>query len=110
MAKRSAKESAKKKWSAKVTRESRALELEPKVFQKKNAAGIARSLKRSAEKSHARKASPFQSAMSMLSFYINRAGKGLSAGRKATLNEAKEKLRELYHKNAGQHEKARRAS
>ena len=111
MAEKGRKKSAKnKKWSAKVTRESHALDLEPNVFRKKSAVGVARSLKRSAERSRARKVSPFQSAMSMLNFYINRAGKGLSAGKRATLNGAKEELRELYHKNSRQHERARKAS
>jgi hypothetical protein len=58
--------------------------------------GIARSLKRSADRSQRRKASPFQSAMSMLTFYINRAGKGLSASQRVRLQAAKSELRTLY--------------
>ena len=68
---------SKRKWSAKVTRESNALDLENSVFKKKNPKAIARSLKRSAEHSHRRKSSPYRSAMSMLTFYINRGGKNL---------------------------------
>jgi hypothetical protein len=59
---------AKRRWSSQVTRESHALALEPAVFKKRGARAIARSLKRSAERSHARKSAPFRSAMSMLKF------------------------------------------
>jgi len=86
------------RWSARVTRESDALDLEPAVFRKRDAGAIARSLKRSAERSERRKASPFRSAMSMLTFYINRAGKNLSAQRVAVLEEAKDELRRLYRR------------
>lgn len=82
-------------WSAEVTRRSNALDLEPRVFQG-SPRTIAASLKRSAERSRRRKAEPFQSAMSMLNFYINRAGRGLSATRKASLERAKQELRKLY--------------
>jgi cob(I)alamin adenosyltransferase len=85
-----------KKWSGKVTRESHALDLENGVFKKRSAHDIARSLKRSAERSHARKSAPLRSAMSMLTFYINRAGKNMSAGRKRTLEAAKDELRRLF--------------
>lgn len=85
-----------KKWSAKVTKESDALNLEKDVFKSKDPDKIARSLKNSAEKSHKRKASPFQSAMSMLNFYENRAGKNLTEEQKEPLEEAKNKLRKLY--------------
>ncbi|HET6756813.1 MAG TPA: DUF3175 domain-containing protein [Burkholderiales bacterium] len=85
-----------KRWSARVTRESDALDLEAAVFKKKNASEIARSLKRSAEKSERRNTSPFRSAMSMLTFYINRAGDNLSASRTKTLERAKDELRKLY--------------
>ena len=71
-----------KKWSGKVTRESHALDLENGVFKKRSARDIARSLKRS--------------AMSMLTFYINRAGKNMSASRKRTLEAAKDELRRLF--------------
>jgi hypothetical protein len=83
-------------WSGRVTRESNALDLEAKVFKQKSPARIAASLKRSAERSRRRKASPYQSAMSMLTFYINRAGKNLPASRKAVLKRAKQELREAF--------------
>ena len=79
-----AKRTKLKKWSGKVTRESPALELENGVFKKRSARGIARSLKRSAERSHQRKSAPLRSAMSMLTFYINRAGRSMSTSRKRT--------------------------
>ena len=85
-------------WSAKVTRESHALDLEPEVFKARSARAIARSLKRSAEQGHQRAAKPFRSAMSMLTFYINRAGANLSAKRKRVLEKAKDELRALYGK------------
>ena len=85
-----------KKWSAKVTNESDALDLEKDIFKSKDPEKIAESLKESAEKSHKRKASPFQSAMSMLNFYENRAGKNLTKSQKAPLEKAKNKLRKLY--------------
>src|SRR3954471_21894919 len=88
----------KRKWSAKVTKESDALDLEKDVFKSKNPEKIAESLKHSAEESHKRKASPFQSAMSMLNFYENRAGKNLSKKQKAPLEKAKNKLRKLFGK------------
>jgi hypothetical protein len=82
-------------WSQEVTRRSDALDLEPRVFTR-TAGGIARSLKRSADASKRRKASPFRSAMSMLIFYQNRAGKTLSAERRRALEQAKVELRKLY--------------
>ena len=85
-----------KMWSARVTRESNALTLEEGVFKLKSAKEIAASLKRSAEQSQRRKAGPFQSAMSMLNFYINRAGRNLPASRMRTLNRAKAELRRLF--------------
>lgn len=72
---------------------SDALDLEPGVFSKRTPREIALSLKRSAESSRRRKAEPFRSAMSMLSFHINRAGKNLSPERRRTLDRAKEELR-----------------
>ncbi len=84
---------AKKKWSQEVTEHSNALDLEADVFEQDDPKAIARSLKRSAEASHRRKSSPYRSAMSMLTFYINRAGKNLSETRKRILEEAKEALR-----------------
>ena len=83
-------------WSGHVTRESNALDLEKKVFAQGNPAQIAASLKRSAERSRRRKTSPYQSAMSMLTFYINRAGKNLPASRKAILKRAKQALRHAF--------------
>lgn len=85
-----------RKWSQRVTRESDALDLEEGVFTKRSAADIARSLKRSAERSKRRKADPYRSAMSMLTFYINRAGKQLPASRKRTLEKAKQQLRAAF--------------
>jgi hypothetical protein len=83
-------------WSAAVTRGSNALDLEPNVFTKASPAAIARSLKRSAEQSRRRKAAPFQSAMSMLNFYINRAGRNLPKARLQVLERAKGELRRAF--------------
>jgi len=77
-------------------RESDALDLEASVFKKRDPGAIARSLKRSAERSKRRKSDPFRSAMSMLTFYINRAGSNLPATRRRVLEQAKESLRALY--------------
>jgi hypothetical protein len=85
-----------RKWSAKVTETSDALDLEEDVFKLRSAKRIVASLKRSAEHSHRRKARPFQSAMSMLTFYINRAGKNLSASQKRVLEAAKTELRRQF--------------
>jgi hypothetical protein len=79
-----------------VTENSNALDLESSVFTKKSPRAIAQSLKRSAEHSKRRKSSPYRSAMSMLTFYINRAGKNLPKERKERLEKAKDELRELY--------------
>jgi hypothetical protein len=84
------------RWSGRVTRESHALALENGVFTKGSARAVARSLKRSAEHSRARKSSPYRSAMSMLTFYINRAGKDLPASRRRILEKAKDELRGLF--------------
>ena len=89
----------KNRWSADVTAHSDALDLEPKVFEKRSAGQIAKSLKRSAESSDRRKTSAFRSAMSMLTFYMNRAGRNLPTERKRTLETAKERLRELFGRN-----------
>jgi hypothetical protein len=86
-------------WSAAVTRHSNALDLKPHVFKLTNPRRIALSLKRSAERSRRRKATPYQSAMSMLNFYINRAGSGLSQKQKTVLTRAKRELREVFHRN-----------
>jgi hypothetical protein len=85
-----------RKWSAEVTRNSDALDLEESVFKSDDPRTIAASLKHSAEQSRRRKASPFRSAMSMLTFYINRAGKNLSARRRRTLEAAKDELRHEF--------------
>ena len=85
-----------KRWSQKVTKESDALDLEKGVFTLDDPREIAASLKRSAEKSKRRKSSPFRSAMSMLTFYINRAGDDLSEERRETLEAAKDEMRKLY--------------
>jgi hypothetical protein len=90
---------SKNRWSAEVTRHSDALDLESKVFTKGNPRQIALSLKRSAELSRRRKATPYQSAMSMLSFYINRGGSGLSDKQKGVLDRAKDELRKVFHRN-----------
>jgi hypothetical protein len=82
-----------RKWSQEVTEHSDALDLQRDVFTLKDPKKIAASLKRSAEASHRRKASPFRSAMSMLTFYINRAGKELPADQKKILESAKDELR-----------------
>jgi hypothetical protein len=87
-----------RKWSADVTRHSHALALEEGVFTRKSAKDIAASLKRSAETSKNRKTTPFRSALSMLTFYINRAGKDLPAQRRKTLERAKDELRKLFGK------------
>jgi Protein of unknown function (DUF3175) len=84
---------ARKYWSRKVTQESNALDLEGDVFTQDDPKAIARSLKRSAEHSKRRKSSPYRSAMSMLTFYINRAGKNLPKKRLKVLERAKDELR-----------------
>lgn len=87
---------AARKWSQDVTEHSDALDLEKDVFTRDDPKSIALSLKRSAEHSQRRKGSPFQSAMSMLNFYVNRAGRNLPKTRRATLERAKRKLREAF--------------
>ena len=88
----------KRKWSRNVAKHSNALDLEGGVFKKKDPKKIAQSLKRSAEHSKRKKSGPYQSAMSMLNFYINRAGKGLSKKQKEPLQKAKGELRKLFHR------------
>ena len=83
-------------WSARVTNNSDALDLESKVFKKEKPGDIARSLKRSAERSRRRKGTPYQSAMSMLTFYINRAGKNLPKRKLRVLERAKSELRKAF--------------
>jgi hypothetical protein len=84
------------RWSGHVNETSNALDLRAGVFKSRSPKTIASSLKRSAEQSKRRKASPYQSAMSMLNFYINRGGKQLSATRKQTLERAKGELKALF--------------
>ena len=85
-----------KRWSQRVTETSKALDLENGVFARESPRAIARSLKRSADRSGRRKASAFKSAMSMLTFYVNRAGRKLPAGKRKRLERAKDELRDLY--------------
>jgi hypothetical protein len=87
-----------RKWSGGVTRQSNALDLQKGVFTQTTPRKIAASLKRSAERSRRRKSSPYRSAMSMLTFYINRAGKDLPARRRRVLEKAKDELRTLFDK------------
>ncbi|HVU57776.1 MAG TPA: DUF3175 domain-containing protein [Puia sp.] len=96
--KRSAKSSGGRKWSAGVTKHSNALDLEKGVFTSGSPEKIAASLERSAKQSKRKKGSSYQSAMSMLNFYINRAGKNLSASKKKVLTKAKDKLKEKHQK------------
>jgi len=84
------------RWSGRVTRESDALDLDEGVFTWKDPRRIARSLQHAAERSRRRKAGPFSSAMSMLTFYINRAGSSLDDGQREVLERAKDELRKLY--------------
>ncbi len=87
-----------KRWSRDVTQKSDALDLEANVFTKDSPREVALSLKRSAEHSRRRKSDPYRSAMSMLTFYINRAGRTLPKQRRDRLEAAKDELRKLYGK------------
>jgi phosphoenolpyruvate carboxylase len=89
---------ASKRWSARVTKTSNALDLDRGVFTWKDPKRIARSLRRSAQHSKRRKADPYRSALSMLTFYINRAGKNLPATRRRILKQAKDELRRQFGK------------
>jgi hypothetical protein len=91
-----ARPKTKRYWSARVTKESDALDLQRGVFSLSDPKRIAASLKRSAERSRRRKSDPYRSALSMLTFYINRAGKNLPAGRRRTLQRAKMELRRQF--------------
>jgi hypothetical protein len=95
-ASRSRRSAPEKRWSGKVTAESNALDLDRSVFTWKDPGRIARSLKRSAEHSHRRKSEPYRSAMSMLTFYINRAGDNLSVSQRRVLERAKGELRRQF--------------
>jgi hypothetical protein len=90
----------KRKWSNEVTEHSDALDLQPGVFESPDPKTIAASLKRSAEQSARRKATPYRSAMSMLTFFINRAGKNLEASQRAVLEAAKGELRKAFGKDS----------
>jgi hypothetical protein len=90
---------SRRRWSAEVNRHSDALDLERSIFKSASSARIAQSLKRSAESSARRKSTPFQSAMSMLNFYINRAGSNLSERRRHILQSAKQELRKAFHRD-----------
>ena len=90
----------KRKWSQEVTEHSDALDLEKGIFSSEDPKKIADSLKRSAEHSHRRKGTPFQSAMSMLTFYINRAGRDLPAKQRHVLDAAKDELRKDFGREA----------
>ena len=96
MSKAPKKSSKTRRWSSQVTKHTDALDLEPEVFKGKDPRRIALSLKRSAERSKRRKGTPYQSAMSMLNFYINRAGKNLPQNQRRILERAKEELREVF--------------
>lgn len=85
-----------RRWSQRVTETSDALDLEKGVFSKREPRAIARSLKRSADRSRRRKSDRYRSAMSMLTFYMNRAGKQLSKAERQRLEKAKDELRDLY--------------
>jgi hypothetical protein len=87
-----------RKWSAKVTRDSHALALDPGVFTRNDPEKIANSLKKSAQRSTQRKTDPYRSALSMLNFYINRAGKNLPAEKKRLLTRAKAELKKQFAK------------
>jgi putative cell wall-binding protein len=93
------KSSKGRRWSANVTKRSDALDLKSKIFKGKDPHRIAQSLKRSAERSKRRKGTPYQSAMSMLNFYINRAGKNLPKRQKQILEKAKGELRDVFGRN-----------
>lgn len=95
-----AKKSQPRKWSGEVTNHSDALDLKENVFKSRDPDAIAKSLKHSAEASERRKSSPYRSAMSMLTFFINRAGKNLSATQRRTLEKAKERLRVAFGRPA----------
>ena len=96
--KKTIKKAAVKKWSKHVNETSDALDVEANIFKSRSAKKIAASLKLSAEKSNRKKTTPYQSAMSMLNFYVNRAGKNLPGSQKKVLENAKAALRQLFHK------------
>ncbi|MGI8951516.1 MAG: DUF3175 domain-containing protein [Chitinophagaceae bacterium] len=95
----------KKKWSGKVTKSSNALDLEQNIFESQDPKHIAESLKKSAEKSKRKKGTAYQSAMSMLNFYINRAGKNLPEKQKEVLEKSKDELRKIFGREEDEKEK-----
>ena len=99
-ARKSARTSARggRRWSKHVNETSDALDLQGGVFKLRDPRKIAASLKRSAERSKRRKTNPYRSALSMLTFYINRAGKNLPAARRKVLNRAKDELKQQFHR------------
>jgi Protein of unknown function (DUF3175) len=99
-----------KRWSQRVTERSNALDLESGVFSRMSPRETARSLKRSAERSKRRNSDPYRSAMSMLSFYINRAGRQLSSEKRHKLEAAKTELRKLFGRDSGRHATTRTAA
>ena len=96
---KNARKASGRKWSRRVTQQSDALDLERRVFTKPSARAIALSLKRSAERSRRRKSDAFRSSMSMLTFYVNRAGRNLPPSTRRRLQGAKRELRKLFHKD-----------
>ena len=90
-----------RRWSAQVTQHSNALDLESNVFRSRDPHRIALSLKRSAESSRRRKGTAYQSAMSMLNFYVNRAGRNLTGRQKQLLERAKGELRSAFGRSRG---------
>jgi hypothetical protein len=98
-ARRSSAKRGGQRWSKRVTETSDALDLKGGVFKLRDPKKIAASLKRSAERSKRRKTNPYRSALSMLTFYINRAGTNLPASRRKMLDRAKEELKHQFHKD-----------
>jgi hypothetical protein len=98
MKSRSSTAKTSRRWSGTVTRHSNALDLEPDVFKKTSSREIALSLKRSADRSRRRKTTPYQSAMSMLNFYINRGGANISSKQKHVLVQVKDELRKVFNR------------
>ena len=98
-ARRKATKRSARRWSKRVTETSDALDLKGGVFTLRDPKKIAASLKRSAERSKRRKANPYRSALSMLTFYINRAGKNLTAPRRKVLDRAKDELEQQFHRD-----------
>ena len=105
--KRPRRSTGRRRWSQRVTHESHALDLEPAVFSGRDPKEIARSLKRSAERSRRRKTTAYRSAMSMITFYLNRAGRKLPASRRRAIEAAKDELRVLYGKRRRASRRAR---